>query len=227
MEALRRRVAATAADGRFELYKIAAAFEGNESRRQHGLPLPGGLPQLRDALRDISGTRWTDDRNSGRRPLRQSLSVWINCSKMITGGGRTGPELPAPQRFVPTWVPHSQTGAGLPPLTPFAYVRPPPEREWSKQHDRVGERGCGIHGREAGVAHRFTRPYRPQTNGKVERFNLTLKWEWAYARPYDSNDSRTQELGRWLHTYNYHRPHTALGGKPPITRCPPVTNLAA
>jgi transposase InsO family protein len=50
----------------------------------------------------------------------------------------------------------------------------------------------------AGVAHRFTRPYRPQTNGKVERFNLTLKWEWAYARPYDSNDSRTQELERWL-----------------------------
>ena len=69
----------------------------------------------------------------------------------------------------------------------------------------------------AGVAHRFTRPYRPQTNGKVERFNLTLKWEWAYARPYDSNDSRTQELERWLHTYNYHRPHMAHGGRPPIS----------
>ena len=69
----------------------------------------------------------------------------------------------------------------------------------------------------AGVAHRFTRPYRPQTNGKVERFNLTLKWEWAYARPYDSNDSRTAELKRWLHTYNYHRPHTAHAGRPPIT----------
>jgi transposase InsO family protein len=69
----------------------------------------------------------------------------------------------------------------------------------------------------AGVAHRFTRPYRPQTNGKVERFNLTLKWEWAYARPYDSNDSRTKELERWLHTYNYHRPHMAHGGRSPIT----------
>ena len=69
----------------------------------------------------------------------------------------------------------------------------------------------------ARVAHRRTRPYRPQTNGKVERFNLTLKWEWAYARPYDSNDSRTKELERWLHTYNYHRPHMAHGGRPPIT----------
>ena len=70
---------------------------------------------------------------------------------------------------------------------------------------------------DAGVAHRRTRPYRPQTNGKVERFNLTLKWEWAYARTYDSNDSRTQELERWLHHYNYHRPHMAHAGRPPIT----------
>jgi transposase InsO family protein len=68
----------------------------------------------------------------------------------------------------------------------------------------------------AGVAHRFTRPYRPQTNGKVERFNLTLKWEWAYAQAYDSNDSRTAELARWLHDYNYHRPHMAHAGRPPI-----------
>ena len=70
---------------------------------------------------------------------------------------------------------------------------------------------------DAGIAHHRTRPYRPQTNGKVERFNLTLKWEWAYARPYDSNASRTQELERWLHDYNYHRPHMAHGGRPPIT----------
>ena len=70
---------------------------------------------------------------------------------------------------------------------------------------------------DAGVAHRWTRPYRPQTNGKVERFNLTLKWEWAYARAYETNDSRTDELERWLHHYNYHRPHMAHGGRSPIT----------
>jgi transposase InsO family protein len=70
---------------------------------------------------------------------------------------------------------------------------------------------------EGGIGHRRIRPYRPQTNGKVERFNLSLKWEWAYARPYDSNGSRTEELSRWLHRYNYHRPHMALSGRAPIT----------
>jgi transposase InsO family protein len=68
----------------------------------------------------------------------------------------------------------------------------------------------------AGIAHRRTRPYRPQTNGKVERFNLTLKWEWAYSRAYDTNASRTEALERWLHGYNYHRPHMAHAGRPPI-----------
>jgi len=70
---------------------------------------------------------------------------------------------------------------------------------------------------DAGASHRRTRPYRPQTNGKVERFNLTLKWEWAYARPYETNDSRSEALERWIHHYNYHRPHMAHEGRPPIT----------
>ncbi|MET8896790.1 IS481 family transposase, partial [Streptomyces albogriseolus] len=65
---------------------------------------------------------------------------------------------------------------------------------------------------------KLTRPYRPQTNGKVERFNRTLLDEWAYLRPYTSNDERTAALADFLHTYNHHRCHTALGGHPPITR---------
>ncbi|WP_433343862.1 IS481 family transposase [Micromonospora sp. CA-111912] len=65
---------------------------------------------------------------------------------------------------------------------------------------------------------RFTRRYRPQTNGKAERFNRTLLDEWAYQQPYTSNQHRTDALPTWIHTYNHHRNHTSLGGKPPITR---------
>ncbi|MFJ3170651.1 IS481 family transposase [Streptomyces roseus] len=70
----------------------------------------------------------------------------------------------------------------------------------------------------AGIAHKKIRPYRPQTNGKVERFNRTLLDEWAYQRPYQSNAERTAALADFLHTYNHHRCHTALGGHPPISR---------
>jgi transposase InsO family protein len=64
----------------------------------------------------------------------------------------------------------------------------------------------------------FTRNYRPQTNGKAERFNRTLLDEWAYARPFTTNTERAATLPTWLHTYNHHRTHTSLGGHPPISR---------
>lgn len=72
------------------------------------------------------------------------------------------------------------------------------------------------------IVHTRTRPYRPATNGKVERFNRTLADEWAYARLWKSEASRARGLDRFLHRYNHHRHHTAIGG-PPATR---VTNLA-
>ena len=74
-----------------------------------------------------------------------------------------------------------------------------------------------------GAVQRFTRPYHPQTNGKVERCNRTLLVEWAYVRPYATNQERTAALDGWLHLYNHHRAHTALGGHPPISR---VNNAA-
>ena len=74
---------------------------------------------------------------------------------------------------------------------------------------------------ELGIKHRRTKPYRPATNGKVERFNRTLLDEWAYARLWTSEASRRRGLDRWLHRYNHHRHHTAIGG-PPIAR---VTNV--
>jgi transposase InsO family protein len=65
---------------------------------------------------------------------------------------------------------------------------------------------------------RFTRSYRPQTNGKAERFNRTMIEEWAYAHVFESGDERAAALPQWLHNYNHHRGHTALGGQPPISR---------
>ena len=70
----------------------------------------------------------------------------------------------------------------------------------------------------AGVALRHTRPYRPQTNGKAERFIQTLQNEWAYARPYRSNAERLHQLPRWLYRYNARRPHGGIGGAVPASR---------
>jgi len=68
------------------------------------------------------------------------------------------------------------------------------------------------------LRHRFTRPYTPRTNGKAERFIQTLLREWAYAVAYSSSALRTAALARWLHYYNWHRPHSALNRQPPISR---------
>lgn len=75
---------------------------------------------------------------------------------------------------------------------------------------------------EHAITVKHTKAYRPQTNGKVERYQRTLRDEWGYAKAYASESARRKALTRWLHIYNHHRPHTALGGKPPISR---VTNL--
>jgi transposase len=72
------------------------------------------------------------------------------------------------------------------------------------------------------IKHRKTKPYRPQTNGKVERFNRTMLEEWAYVKPYTSEAERRAAFDVFLHLYNHHRSHSALGGKPPISR---VNNL--
>jgi transposase InsO family protein len=68
------------------------------------------------------------------------------------------------------------------------------------------------------IRHLTTKPYRPQTNGKVERFHQTMAREWAYGVTYNTHHDRTTALPHWLRHYNHHRPHSSLGGRPPISR---------
>ena len=76
--------------------------------------------------------------------------------------------------------------------------------------------------RDLDIAHKRTRPYRPQTNGKVERFHRTMTAGWAFRRLYISESARRKALPAWLHEYNHHRLHTAIGKATPISR---LTNL--
>jgi transposase InsO family protein len=77
--------------------------------------------------------------------------------------------------------------------------------------------------RRRSIKHVRTRPYTPRTNGKAERFIKTALNEWAYAQAFETSEIRAAELPIWLHRYNHHRPHSAIGGKPPISRLPPQT----
>jgi transposase InsO family protein len=76
---------------------------------------------------------------------------------------------------------------------------------------------------ELGITAKWTRPYRPQTNGKIERFHRTLAEGWAFKRFYPSEAARLDALGPWLHQYNHHRPHSAIGKVAPITRLDNLT----
>jgi transposase InsO family protein len=72
--------------------------------------------------------------------------------------------------------------------------------------------------RSRGIDHILIKPHCPWQNGKVERFNRTLQVEWAYRQPFTSNEERSAALGPWLSDYNYDRRHSALGGRPPVSR---------
>lgn len=94
------------------------------------------------------------------------------------------------------------------------------DRAWA--YSRSAPFAAELH--RLGARHLTTRPYRPQTNGKAERFVRTLTEEWAYRRLYPTNADRLAALPRWLARYNHRRPHTALGGVPPIAAL--VNNLS-
>ncbi len=76
---------------------------------------------------------------------------------------------------------------------------------------------------ELGIRHKFPRAYRPQTNGKAERFIQSALRQWAYGIAYEHSTERTEMLAKWQQHYNWHRPHAGIGGVPPISRLKPVS----
>jgi transposase InsO family protein len=76
---------------------------------------------------------------------------------------------------------------------------------------------------ELGMRQKFTRAYRPQTNGKAERFIQSALREWAYGIAYNHSSERTAMLAKWQHHYNWHRPHAGIGGMPPMSRLKPAS----
>jgi transposase InsO family protein len=88
------------------------------------------------------------------------------------------------------------------------------DNAWSYTHNRSLRELLA--GRE--IKHITTKPYRPQTNGKVERFHQTMRREWAYGMSYRSHRHRNTALPHWLEHYNTRRPHSGIGNRPPISR---------
>jgi transposase InsO family protein len=88
------------------------------------------------------------------------------------------------------------------------------DNAWTYTHNAALAQLLGARG----IRHLLIPPRRPQVNGKVERYQQTLKREWALGQIYRSSDHRAQALSHWLTHYNEHRPHSALGGRPPISR---------
>jgi transposase InsO family protein len=87
------------------------------------------------------------------------------------------------------------------------------DRAWAYRASRAFPQAIDA----TGAQHKLTRPYRPQTNGKAERFIQTMLREWAYARVYHTNSERLAALPEWVEFYNHRRPHMALGGHSPIS----------
>jgi transposase len=107
------------------------------------------------------------------------------------------------ERGLSFYAEHSIVARRLMTDNAFTYVNNRSLRELLEQHR---------------IAHLTTEPYRPRTNGKVERFHQTMAREWAYGLSYRSHTNRNQALPHWLNHYNTTRPHSSLGGQPPTSR---------
>ena len=102
----------------------------------------------------------------------------------------------------------------------FANLQVPIERVLTDNGPAFHSAAFGATCLELGIAQKFTRAYRPQTNGKAERFIQSALREWAYGRAYENSEQRRAALPVWNHFYNWHRQHHGIGCQPPMSRLP-------
>jgi hypothetical protein len=177
------------------------------------------VPGVRRFSDSLDQTALTCDDASNRLSDEASVSAVLDCARDVwvpptlelcpTGLDEPGDPVPASVTSGPMSASRPSTASAPSPISSVPGVR----RSWRET--------CAA----LGLVHKRTRPYRPQTNGKIERFHRTLGDGWAYARFYNSETERREALPGWVHFYNHHRAHTAIGGKPPVSRQTNQTGL--
>jgi len=191
-----------------------------EVANRYEWPCPGDLLHMdtsRYARFDRPGHRMTGDRTKTSAEKRRGVGYDF-CHAVVDDHSRLAyVELHADEK-AETITAFTERALAFYASHGIAVKRLMTDNAWEYVKNRALRELLDTHG----IRHMRTRPYRPQTNGKVERFHQTMRDEWAYGRAWNSESARRAALTRWLHHYNHHRPHTALGAKPPITR---VTNV--
>jgi transposase InsO family protein len=187
-----------------------------EAVRRFEWPCPGDLLQMdtkRLARFSRPGHKLTGDRYRTAAEKRSKVG-WEFCHSIIDDHSRLAySELQGDERadtvtaFVERalvfFAGHGITARRVMTDNAFTYVKNRSLRELLNAH---------------GIRHLTTQPYRPRTNGKVERFHQTMGREWAHGRSYPTSTHRASLLGDWLEHYNHRRPHSAIGNRAPITR---------
>jgi transposase InsO family protein len=185
-----------------------------EQPRRYEWPCPGDLLHI-DSKRFVRFSRpghaFTGDRyrSGGEKQMRIGYE-WVHS--IVDDHTRYAySELHTDERAA------TVTGVVERALAHFAELGIEPKRllsdnAWAYRHNRSLRELLEAHR----IEHRFIRPRRPQTNGKVERYQQTLKREWGLGRVYRSSDHRARALSHWLTYYNTRRPHSSLGGRSPI-----------
>lgn len=195
-----------------------SSLEKKEPPRRYEIAEPGGLIHL--DIKKLGRIQGVGHRIHGDRTRRQRGLGWEYLHVSIDACSRSSyAELLPDERKESTAAFLQRT------LLHFSRQGAAPKRiltdNGKAYHSKLVQSVCEAHG----VNHSFTRPYRPQTNGKAERFIQTALREWAYRLAYESSERRSQALQAWLHFYNHHRSHSALAGQTPASKLNNVLSL--